>query len=188
MKMRLPAILFFIFSLQFFSCSDNRTENSEVLAKINDFYLTLNEFQYKLSNELEMERDFKLTKEAREEFLNDIVRKELLLQEAKKLDLDKEEKFMRTIESYWEATLIRDLMEKKGMEISETIIVSQDEIVNNYNLLKKTRPDLPPLESMEETITKELKETKKTEKLKEWIDSLQKKADIEINRELLFKN
>jgi uncharacterized protein YdiU (UPF0061 family) len=188
MKMRLPAILFFIFSLQLFSCSNDRPEDREILAKINDFYLTLNEFQYKLSDELEMERDFKLTKEARDEFLNDIIRKELLIQEAKKMELDKEEKFMRTIESYWEATLIRDLMEKKGMEISETIIVSQDEINNYYNSLKKTRPDLPPLESMEEAIIKDLKERKKTEKLREWIDSLQKNADIDINKELLYKN
>ncbi len=188
MKIRLPFILPVILFTLLFACSKEKQDDAEVLAKINDFKLTQKEFQYKLANEVEMDRDFKLTKEARKDFLEDIIRTELLIQEAKAMNLDKKERFIRTIEKYWESTLIRDLMEKKGEEISRTITISQDEIRDRYNNMKKQGGGLPPLEAVEESIREQLKEEKKTRKLKEWIDGLRKDAKIEINKKLLYEN
>jgi hypothetical protein len=91
---------------------------------INDYHLTLDEFQDQLAAELKLEKDFKLTEEAKREFLEGLIRKELLIQEAKRLKLDRKEKFVRAIERYWESTLIRDIMDLKGKEIAKKIFVS----------------------------------------------------------------
>ena len=188
MNNRSILILLFFLSLQLFSCSKDNRDKPEILAEINDYNLTLSEFQSKLAEELEMEKDFKLTREGKNDFLEDIIKKELLIQEAKKMNLDKGERFVRTIERYWESTLIRGLMEMKGDEISKTIIITREEIRNHYDSMKRSGTELPSLEEIEEDMAKELRERKRTKKLKEWIDGLREKAKIKIDRELLFKD
>ena len=188
MKKRSFYALIFLLSLQLFSCSQEKAEEGKILARINDYNLTLEEFQYQLAAELEMDRDFKLTKEAKKGFLEELIRKELLIQGAKKLQLDRKEKFVRAIERYWESTLIRDLMELKSKEITKRTLISQEETEARYKEMKKVGERPPPLEEIQEKVIKELQDEKKTRMLKEWIDGLRKEAKIEINQELLYKN
>jgi hypothetical protein len=187
--MRNGLILFFVFFLvlQLLSCSSEQQENDEIVASINNYNLTLKEFQSYVSDELEMDSEFKLTREARAEFIEGLIRKELLIQEARRLALDQKESFIRTIERYWEATLIRELIEKKNMDIEEIAIVSQEEIERRYKAMKDTDSSIPSLEDMEEEIEEGLKDRKKTRLLKDWITSLKDNAEIEINEELLYR-
>lgn len=187
MKKKSAYIMIFLLSSMLLSCSKETPDDTEILACINDYSLTLEDFQSRLASELEMDNDYKLTKEARENFLEEIIKKELLIQEAKKLHLDRKDNFIRAIERYWEATLIKDLMEIKGEEISGKILVSQEEIEAQYDSMTKSDTGTPPLEELEEDIKEELRERKKTEKLREWIEGLSKKAIIEIDEELLYK-
>ena len=83
---------------------------------------------------------------------------------------------------------ILDLIQKKGDEISRRITVSQEEIDQHYNLLKSETDNIPPSEVMETELKRELAEMKKTEELRSWIESLRDRADIEINRELLYQD
>ena len=170
-----------------FCCSQERTENKKILVSINNYKLSLDEFQHHLAAELELDEDFKLTKESKKGFLEEIIRKELLIQEAKNLQIDKKAKFIKTIERYWESTLIRDLMEIKGKEISRTILISQEEIKARYDEMKKSGEILPPPAAAEKKIRQDLKDEKKTELLRQWIIDLEKKGEIKINQELLDK-
>ncbi len=180
-----PLLLALCFSL--FCCSQEQTEKEEILAKINNYELTLKDFEFQLVDELEMAQDFKLTREARKEFLDQLIRKELLIQEAKRLRLDREKNFVRTIERYWESTLIRDLMELKGKEISKRTVVSQEEIESRYEKMKQSDPDLAPFTDMQKKIAKQIMVEKKRDRLVAWINELRKDAEIEIDQELLFK-
>jgi hypothetical protein len=188
MKKTFIYLLLLVLFLHLFSCTQDQAKEDKILAKINDYNLTIDEFQYQLAAELEMDEDFKLTKEAKAEFLEGLIRKELLIQEAKRLKLDRKEKFIKAIERYWENTLIRDLVEMKGEKISNRILISQEEIDAYYNDIKKPEKKLPPLAELREKIAEVLKEKKKTRMLKEWIGGLRKKAGIEINEELLYKD
>jgi len=180
-----PLLLALSFSL--FCCSQEQTEKKEILAKINDYELSLKDFEFQLVDELEMDQDFKLTREAREEFLDQLIRKELLIQEAKRLKLDRRKNFVRTIERYWESTLIRDLMELQGKEISKRTVVSQEEMESRYEKMKQSDPDLAPFKNMQKKIAKQIMEEKKRTRLVAWINEMRKDANIEIDRELLFK-
>ncbi|HUV50171.1 MAG TPA: SurA N-terminal domain-containing protein [Anaerolineae bacterium] len=188
MKKSFIYLLLLVLFLHLFSCTQEQEKEDKILAGINDRKLTIDEFQSQLAAELEMDEACKLTKEVKKEFLEELIRKELLIQEAKKLKLDRKKKFIRAIERYWESTLIRDLVEMKGEEISNRILISEEEIKTRYNDMKKPGKKLPPLDGLREKIVEELKEKKKTEMLKEWINDLRKNSKIEINEKLLYKD
>jgi hypothetical protein len=55
-----------------FSCSQDKSGQDLILAKINDYALTLNEFNTQLKEELEYDKYFKLNHDARKTFLGHI--------------------------------------------------------------------------------------------------------------------
>jgi hypothetical protein len=169
----------------FFGCTRESGEKPEVLARINDFDLTLPEFQRQLASEVEMEKDFKVTRDAKKAFLNQLIRKEILIQEARRLKLDTKEEFRRAIERYWESTLIKELIELKAKDIAGKTYISEEEITARYKAMKAADPAVRPLKDVREEIVKRLKDKKKTEMLGAWIDNLRKKAHIEVNEKLL---
>jgi len=171
-----------------FCCTREKPQENKTLAKINDYVLTLDEFQTQLAEEVRLDKDFKLTDEAKKAFLDQLITKEILIQEAKKRNLDRKEKFIRAIERYWESTLIRDLMEAEGKKIAKRTVVSQEEIEFRYNDMKKLDQDLPPIDSIRDEISKKIIEGKKRRLLEEWTDQLKKRAKIDINEKLLSRN
>lgn len=177
-----------IICFSFFCCAQEQIGEDKTIAKINDYVLTLDEFQVQLAEELELDREFKLTKEAKKDFLDRLITKEILIQEAKNLELDRREKFMRTIERYWESTLIRDLMEMKGKAIEKRTVVSEEEIQMKYKKMKEQEESLPPLETIRDKVSQRILADKKSKILAEWVNQLKKKATIEINQKLLLKN
>jgi len=185
MKKELYYFLVFFLLISIISCVQDKTEESKIICKINEYNLPLEDFQRQLAEELELENDFKLTLEAKQAFLEELIRKELLIQEAKKLKLDRKDKFMRAIERYWESTLIRDLMDLKCEDINKRIYVSEEEIKTRYQELKKSDDRLPGLRKIHDRIADELREEKKTRMLEQWINGLRDKASIKINEDLL---
>lgn len=183
-------IYLLFFALPFFvvCCTQTPPAEKEIIAKVNEYDLLLKEFEDQLVTDLNFDEDFKLTKEAKREFLEQLIRKELLIQEATKLELHKREKFIKAIERYWEATLIRDVMELKGEEFAKRTYVSQEEIEARYKEIKKERADIGPIDGIRDDIFKEIAERKKREKLAEWIQHLRDDSNIHINEGLLNKN
>ncbi len=170
------------------ACSQESVKPEKVVARINNYELTQDEFLRQLSAEVDIAIDFKLTKQTRDQFLDNLIRKEVMIQEAKRLKLDTQEKFIRAIERYWESVLIRDLMELKGKEIATRTVVSDEEIENRYKEMVASGKKPPPLKESRKLIIHDLKEEKKTRLLKDWIDEQIRKADIKINRELLYRD
>ena len=168
-----------------FSCSQDKSGQDLILAKINDYALTLNEFNTQLKEELEYDKEFKLNHDAKKTFLDQIIIKELLIQEAKRRQLDREDKFIRAIERYWEATLIRDLMAMEGQSIEKRTVVSQEEIEARYDALLKSDPNQPPLASLQDQIAQEILNEKKQRSLEEWISRLKTNAKITFDEKLI---
>ena len=182
----LRLVFLILLSLPLCTCSSEKAENNEMLARINAYELTLAEYESQLVADVKYTDNFKLTREAKKAFLEQIIRKELLIQEAKKENLDRRAKFIKAIERYWESTLIRDLMELKGTEIQKTTYVTEDDVLRRYEKMKNKDTSLPDLEKIREQIRRDLMDEKKREKLSQWIEGLRKAATIEINEKLLF--
>ena len=166
-------------------CSKKGEAPDQILAKINNYELTLKEFERELSSEMEMNIDFKLNKKTKSYFLAQLIEKELLILEAKRLRLDQKDHFIRTIERYWEATLIRNLMESKGKEFANPTSVSDEEIQGRYEKRRKKGSKAPLTKEMKELLAREIGTEKQRKRLSEWINELKKKTKIEVNKELL---
>lgn len=164
-------------------CSGSLENNmGDVAATINDFKLTKKEFQLQLVNELEYDDTYKTTAKAKNAFLNTIIQKELLTQEAKKMGLDRDEKFIAAIEKYWQATLIKHLMETKNKEIRHMVSVSEKDVQQMYEEQKSLNSNLPPFSDVEADITRAALEKKRGQAMALWIQALHTKAEIKINQ------
>ncbi len=164
-------------------CSGSHDNDmGDVAATINDFKLSKKEFQLQLVKELEYDDTYKATAKAKKDFLKTIIQKELLTQEAKKRGLDRDEKFIAAIEKYWQATLIKHLMETKNKEIRHMVSVSDKDVQQMYEEQKSLNSKLPPFSDVEADITRAALEKKRGQVIEEWIQALHEKAEIKINQ------
>ncbi|THB71467.1 MAG: hypothetical protein D6E12_01175 [Desulfovibrio sp.] len=163
-------------------CSESEENGSVIVAKINDYEMTREEFQRRLAEELRYYGDMELTEEMKQQFLDQLVRKELLIQQAVAQHLDRREEFVRAIERYWETTLIRDMLDIKGAEIAETTLVTREEVERRYEEMLAANPDLGEMtDEMHDHIQQTLIDEKMTGALEAWIEELKSSADIEID-------
>ena len=106
--------------------------SEKIVATINDYKMTVSDFNYESKEVMRTGKllgDIPVTKE---DILDALIIKEVLLQEAQRQELDKDKDFMKTIELYWEQTLLKNLLAKKSREISKAIRVYDDEIIAYY--------------------------------------------------------
>lgn len=188
MKIIVVLILVCFFSITLYCCSFDNSKNNQIVARINDYELTLAKFHRTLTTELEVEKQFKLTNETKRDFMEKLIRKELLIQEGKKLGLDRTKEFAESITRYWESTLIRTLMEMKSREIKDKSFISEEEINIRYAEMEQSIENIPPVEVLYDDIKQILLDEKMTEELKRWIDVLRKNATVEIDEELYSQN
>lgn len=105
-----------------------QTPPSNVALIINDRVITTDELKKRygsLRPEMENEDDF----------INSVITKELLIQESQRTGIDKEENFRRSIQDYYEQSLIKLLMDRKCAIFN--VSVSDDELDRYVPYLNK---------------------------------------------------
>jgi len=161
----------------------------DVIAKINNYFLTTEDF----TNEL---KGVSLPKQYRQqpslwktEFLEGVIRKQLMLQEAQRLALDKKKDFMDTIQRYWEQALLKSLIDTKSREISASISVYDNEIEQFYSeMVSKAAPTtIKPLDEIREDIIFKVKRRKETQAMQAWLENIRSKAKVSVHKEVLDK-
>ena len=105
------------------SCkSENKNlSDKAVIARINNYELTVSDFKDEVTSRA---RDISMSadpEKAKEDALDELVTKKILLQEAQAQSFDKDAKFMKEIERYWEQALLKTLINKKINEFSKKI-------------------------------------------------------------------
>jgi len=140
---RFSLVLIIVLLSALITACTKKPDKSQVVAEINNYQLTIDDFKY--------EAGLSLSGASKEQILQDIITKELLLQEAQKNSLDKNRRFMKEIENYWKQTLIKRLIYIKGEEF---------------------------LASVEGIENKELRMKKAQELLDQWVNELKNKAKI----------
>ncbi|MCP4671683.1 MAG: hypothetical protein GY857_10290 [Desulfobacula sp.] len=184
-------IIILLFSLtacfSMFACSSDSNLNKDdiLAAKINDYHLTKNAFNEQFSQEMEYQHQYKATAHAKQEFLDILIKNELLIQEAKKQGLDKKKDFISAIERHWKSTLIKHLMEIKHGEILKNVMVSDKGIKARYDTLKSNNATIPPLDEIEKEIADELLGEKRTKAIEKWETQLYEQARITINSDFI---
>jgi peptidyl-prolyl cis-trans isomerase C len=112
-----------------------RKPEGPVAVRVNEREITAKEFRDEVDKSLAIDPKFKDTKEDRERLVEEIITRELLIQEAMRRDLDREMEFRRHMRMYYEQTLIEELVRLKLDDIH--VDVTEEEIKARYGLMGK---------------------------------------------------
>ena len=171
------AFLFYFFYLE--------NPNRQVLARVNDEKVTVEQFNKELANvETPLIRD--MLREEPNKFLEGMVMKTLLLQEAKKQGLSTPVKTYKDAEKNArspEENIITGFLEKKFSPPPE---VTREETEAFYKMYKD-RMEGKPLKEAAPAIEQIIREAKQREALGQFLGELRKNAKVEINQERLQK-
>jgi hypothetical protein len=92
-----------------------QAKDRQVLAKINNYEITKQEFEEEF-----MDSGFGAydTEESRKSFLDNLINRKIVLQEAQGQGIDKDEAFLKSIERFWEQSLLKAMLDKKSKDIA----------------------------------------------------------------------
>lgn len=111
------------------ACSDKPADPSKALAVINGKELTVGEFDLRWSQMPESARKSYDSPEGRKKFLEELITRELLLQEARKRGLDRDRTLVERVERFKERSILDSLMKE---EVDSRVTVTQDEVKAFY--------------------------------------------------------
>ena len=104
---------------------------SREAVRVNDHTITVDEFQ----KAYEEKAATCVVPPEKKQFLDDLVTRDILIQEAKRLGLDREEPFRRSIQNYYEQTLLKNLAQRRLADIK--VSVSEQEVASSYEGMGK---------------------------------------------------
>ncbi len=104
-------LIVLIFALFIFGCASKPQAKKEVLAKVNNYEIAKEEFdeEFKMSGYGRVD-----TPESKGDFLNNLINRKLILQDAQKKGLDKDKSFLKMIENFWEQSLLKKSRDKRN--------------------------------------------------------------------------
>ena len=156
-----------------------------ILAKINNYEITQDEFEQEFKDSGFGRVD---TLESRKDFLNTLINRKLILQDAQKKGLDKDKSFLNMIERFWEQSLLKLTLDKKAKEVAGSVLVSDREIQETYDTLFKNGKTDKSYDQMYQQIKWEITRSKETQAMNNWVAQLRKKGEIKISSDLLKQN
>lgn len=125
-------IIFFFVTLFFISCS--KTDDSKVLATIDNEKLTIKEFNRDLDKIPINMKMLVATQSGKKSYLDKLIVKKLLLREAKKENIEKDKEFQDRLNDMKEQFLIESLLKKK---INVDSQVSEEDMKKYYDKNKE---------------------------------------------------
>jgi EpsD family peptidyl-prolyl cis-trans isomerase len=137
--MRKVTILLLIIPLVYlFAGCAKEGQKGAYLAKVGNVQITQADFERELKNLPSFAQKIFEGKEGKEKFLNELVKRELLYQEALKKGLDNNPEYKRKVEEFKKITLISQLLET---EITSKAEVTDQDVKNYY---EKHKEDFSP--------------------------------------------
>jgi len=180
MKKYLFAILVLVFFI--LGCSPKPQTDKKILAKVNNYEIGLNEFNDEFNGSI-FAKD--KSAETKRNYLENIINRKLILQDAQKKGLDKDPEFLRTIERFWEQSLLKVALDLKTKELSEHITVTAAEVKAAYDKLVKEGRTTKSFEEARGQILWEITKEKEMRAVSEWLKDLTYQSKISINNDLL---
>jgi len=161
-------------------------EDKKLVAKINNCEITVEDFQNDASLVLSKKYLAGNPEKAKEDLLDEIIIKKMLLQEAQAKNFDKNKTFMKEIERYWEQALLKLLIKEKMREFLQKMSVKDDEILKEYEKMKLEEGSSVELfEKALPMIRSDIKRRKVAEAFSQWVSSLKERAKVKIYKENL---
>ncbi|MDA8125834.1 MAG: SurA N-terminal domain-containing protein [Deltaproteobacteria bacterium] len=137
MRKRAAIVCLFTFATLLFSaCGSKNNGEQEVVGTVNNAPISEAELQKEVVRYSRQNPQVVVDRRIVEERLNTLIEKKLMIQEAVKKGLTKDERFVETIKTFWEQTLIRELLDAKNKEWADRLYVTEDEIRKEYERMQ----------------------------------------------------
>lgn len=136
MNFRRSVIFAPIIAMLLFSCGGPKDDKGGEVASVNGSPIYMKDFMKEVRAASKRDPDMKLTEERLEDILHTMVDRKLLIDEAVKKGLSQDERFLESIKSFWEHTLIRELIESKNREWADKLIVTDEEVKSRHALMQ----------------------------------------------------
>jgi len=177
-------ILVFMLPVFLVGCAQSDRPKDAVI-KINDYMISKAEFirEFKDSSFAGVD-----SPQSRKAFLDNLIDRVLILQDAQKNNLDNDPRFLKMVENFWMQSLLRLALERKSKEIIGASFVSDREVEKAYQGMLKDGKAARPYEMMYQEIKRDLTKLKETRMMSQWLTQLHKDADIQVNKDLLPKD
>lgn len=105
-------------------------KDKQILARINNYEITKDEFEEEFRDSVFSVSD---TEESRKSFMDNLINRKLVLQEAERQGVDKDKAFLKSIERFWEQSLLKVMLDKKSKDISMLKDAGKIEVEDAYN-------------------------------------------------------
>lgn len=174
--------LFFLLVLIFIIGCWRTPKEKIIVAKVNNYEITKEEFEQEFKDSVYSRQD---TLQSRKEFLDNLINRKLILQDAQKKGLDKNNDFLKTVEKFWEQSLLKIALDKKTKELAGSASVSDKDIEEAYSKMPADVKADKPYENMYTQIKWELTRFKESQQVNDWVSGLRKKAAVTVNNDLL---
>ena len=175
-------------SLPFSGCGKgtSQTVSDKPVLTVNNLQLNKEELRQEYQADSLMRHE-PSTAQGEPEWVSRLVERELLVQEAQRLGLDRDPAFMHSIERFWKEVLIKLLLDRKGREISEQVQVYEPEVEAYYKKLAEEKSGTPiePLSQLRQDLRRQVRQKKEMEALEQWVNGLREKSKIMIDQESL---
>lgn len=173
--------MLFLFLLFLISC-DKLPDQKKCVIKINNYTITQQEFEEEFKN---TSAEWLGPDTQREEFLENLINRKLLLQEAERMGLNKDREFLKALERFYEQSLLRLVVDKKSNELALKTQVSDSEVEAYYDEMVKKSFIEKPLSTVYKDIKLQLIRQKQSQAFDVWVEELHKKAKIEVDKKAL---
>jgi peptidyl-prolyl cis-trans isomerase C len=131
MKKTLLLVFLFLIAVSVLSgCKPKEKSTSPVLAKVGSSEITQNDFMKEISRIPEWARDQFSGKDGKEKLLDEIIKRELVYQDAKKMRLDNDPEYIDKVKEFEKMTLISLILKK---EVEEKAKVDDAEVKAFYD-------------------------------------------------------
>ncbi len=177
-------ILFISFLLLLSGCSRNARQGT-VIATVNGEPIYLKELQRELSMRVRQDPSLAINKAALRDMMDTLIERQIIVQEAMKRNMAKEESFVDTIKLFWEQTLIRDFIEYKSRQFDDYVFVTDKEVEDYYDILEGEGSELPPFKEIYPVIKARVEQTKRLQAFDSWLEGEKKKSRVSVHEETL---
>lgn len=148
---------------------------------VNELKLSPSELQQELAFALQSSREAGRAEAGAEpEWLSRLIERELLVQEAQRLGLDRQPDFMRTIERFWKEALIKQLVDRKAREINAQVHVYEPDI-------EAFLQQFPHAFESRDDMERAIRTRKQAEAMDQWVEQLKAQARIVIDHEAIAR-
>jgi hypothetical protein len=169
----------------FLSGCGGRVVDTSVIATVNDKPIYAKELKRELSNRVRQDPSLKIDSDVIDDLVDTLVKRQLIIQEAMDRKMPEEQSFVDTIKAFWEQTLIREFVEYKNREFERYVFVTDKEIEDYYNGLRRRSPNVPALEEIYEKLKAAIKRGKMSQALEDWLENKKKSSRIRVDKNII---